>query len=124
MHPVNLSVLAEFDQVFLGAHNSRSMNGAEGTVTGSHAALQDDQICSAPQEERSAASCFGKATVVTAFKKKVKRFFFLEMMAMFHKESLKGDKLQSPEDFHKTTHKLLTKGHLAFVQCNQRLLLA
>lgn len=38
---------------------------------------------------------------------------------MFHKDSLKGDKLQFLEDFHKTTYKLLTKGHLAFVYSEQ-----
>lgn len=40
-------------------------------------------------------------------------------MAMFHKDSLKGDKLQFLEGLHKTTYKVLTKGHLAFVYSGQ-----
>lgn len=105
--------------MFLGAHNVRSTNGAEGTVTGSHVDLQDNQVCSTLQKEGSAACCFGKATAVTAFKKKAQVFLSWKMMAMFHKDSLKGDKLQFPEDLHKTTYKLLTKGHLAFVYSEQ-----
>lgn len=41
----NTSVLAEsLGQVFFGAHNANSMNGAKGTVTGLHAALQDSKL--------------------------------------------------------------------------------
>lgn len=54
-----------------------------------------------------------------SFPEKSRGFSSWKMTAMFHKDSLKGDKLQFLEDFHKTTYKLLTKGHLAFVYSEQ-----
>lgn len=50
---------------------------------------------------------------------KSRGFSSWKTMAMFHKDSLKGDILQFLEDLHKTAYKLLTKGHLAFVYSGQ-----
>lgn len=60
----NTSVLAEsLGQVFFGAHNANSMNGAKETVTGLHAALQDSKAANKIRstllhEEWTAAPCF------------------------------------------------------------------
>lgn len=109
----NLSVPAEFDQVFLGAHNARNMNRAEGTVTGSHATFQENQVCSTLQKEWSLLLWRGNCSY--SFQEKNRVFSSWKTMAMFHKDSLKGEQLQFLEDLHKTAYKLLNKGHLAFI---------
>lgn len=89
-------------------------------MTGSHGALQDNQVCSTLQKEWSAACCFAlEKQLQLQLSRKNRVFLPWKTMAMFHKDSLKGDKLQFLEDLHKTTYKILTKGHLAFVYSGQ-----